>query len=152
MSELIDDVVDVIGVAVHGDTCTWNNEDWVAHCNACQEIVQRLMDGGMSETAIRNMLVNYQPIEEPKTLSEAIGHPVGCWADREPVKYFAQLAKLRRQLEAAKADGNQAHVDALVLEIRTYKHQANAVWGTLAGTQPTVTGASPAAEDGLPTA
>jgi hypothetical protein len=127
-------------------------------------IVKRLMDGGMSDAAIRNILVNYKTYaidhaaagsyadREPKTLSETIGHPIGCWADREPVKYFAQLAKLRRQLEAAKADGNQAHVDSLVLEIKTYKHQANAVYGTFAGTQPTVTEASPAAEDGLPTA
>jgi len=61
MSELIDDVVDVIGVAVHNYDRAWNNDDWVIHYNTCQEIVKRLTDSGMSETAIRNMLVNYQP-------------------------------------------------------------------------------------------
>ena len=61
MSELIDDVVDVIGVAVHNYNQAWSNDDWLIHHNTCQEIVKRLTDGGMSETAIRNMLVNYQP-------------------------------------------------------------------------------------------
>lgn len=57
MEKLIEEVADHIGVAVHGDVCTWNNADWVAHFNACAEIVKRLQLGGLSEDTIRNTLL-----------------------------------------------------------------------------------------------
>lgn len=65
LENLVNDVADAVGVTVAGDLCAWSNDAWIAHVDACREIITRLRDAGISDITIYNAIVR-EPNERAK--------------------------------------------------------------------------------------